>query len=161
MDLKKKCLMLAVMASVMAGGMSERAWAEYTVEGDKLKIEKIYANNAQNPYFKKNNENVYVITKDDGRSFDTIEHSDKNSTGQFQFILVDSGNDKFEILANNINLESTYTDSAIYNSGIGAVISIGKKDSEVKNVNIISGYGLGNTARICVARSNNKNKFQT
>lgn len=136
------------------GGVGPQALAydRVSVDGNTLKLNGVYANDGtKNPYLTMTDNNTYVITNTDGKKFDTIEHTDKNGSGQFQFLMVDSGNSHYKILANTIKLESTYTDSAINNSGSGSVIDIGSQEEKIKDLNIKAGYGLGNVARVCIS----------
>ena len=161
MKFRRSKLEVAVLMSLLACSACHNVWADdrVTVDGDTLKLTGVYANGSSNPYFKQNTNGTYVIEKNDGSSFGTIEHNDKISSGQYQFINVASGSEHYEILANKINLVSTYTDSGIYNFANGAIIDIGNENKHIEELSINAGYGLGNAARIVVGGNGNKINF--
>ena len=162
--MRKNKLAAAVVMSVLACSVCQSVWADDRVsvsaDGKTLTLKNINANNTANNYFGEKN-GVYVIAKDDGSSFDTIEHSDFQANSQdAPFIITSSDGRTYDILANTIDLKSKNETAVIYNSAINSVINIGKKNSEIKNLTIHSGYGTAGTiARVRVGGNNSQNNF--
>lgn len=163
MKFRRSKLAAAVLMSLLACSACQSVWADdrVTVDGDTLILKNINVNNTANSYCREISNGVYVIAKDDGNSFDTIEHSDfEASSGDAPFFVASSGNRTYNIFANTINLKSKNLDAVIYNRADNSIVNIGKKDNEIKNLNIKSGYGgSGTIARVMVGGNNSKNNF--
>ncbi len=159
MDLKKKCLFLAVTASILAGGACQSALADGNTLVVKNKSITEITKEADGGYFKENGTGNYELKNANGDKFDSIQWENTNNYSSNNFINSVNNNSSYNILTNKLTTVSRSQEESIFNLSKNTEINIGKQGNEVKTVDIKAGYGRFNTATISVGGINSKINF--